>query len=166
MLESSPQADGFRTLQDALAHRELEIAQLAEELAETNKGVVALYAELDDKAAALREATELKSRFLSYMSHEFKTPLGAILSMTRILLDKMDGPLTAEQEKQLNFIRGSATELTEMVADLLDLAKIEAGRISISPEWFEDGRIIRGPARDVQAVARGCERDARAGRTR
>ena len=137
MLESSPQADGFRTLQDALVRRELEIAQLAEELAETNKGVVALYAELDDKAAALREATELKSRFLSYMSHEFKTPLGAILSMTRILLDKMDGPLTAEQEKQLNFIRGSATELTEMVADLLDLAKIEAGRISISPEWFE-----------------------------
>ena len=49
----------------------------------------------------------------------------------------MDGPLTAEQEKQIRFIESSAFDLTEMVNDLLDLAKIEAGRISISPEWFE-----------------------------
>src|SRR5271156_6376025 len=49
----------------------------------------------------------------------------------------MDGPLTGEQEKQLNFIQNSAVELTEMVNDLLDLAKIEAGRVSISPEWFD-----------------------------
>ena len=71
------------------------------------------------------------------MSHEFRTPLGSIRSMTRILLDQMDGPLTDEQEKQVRFIQSSAEELTEMVNDLLDLAKIEAGRISISPEWFE-----------------------------
>ena len=67
---------------------------------ETNKGVVALYAELDDKAAELREASELKSRFLSYMSHEFRTPLGSIRSIARILLDEFDGPLTSEQENK------------------------------------------------------------------
>jgi signal transduction histidine kinase len=119
----------------------LKYAQSAEtlraELSETNQGVVALYAELDDQAAQLREATALKSRFLSYMSHEFRTPLGSIRSITRILLDQMDGPLTAEQQKQVNFIQNSAIELTEMVNDLLDLAKIEAGRVAISPEWFE-----------------------------
>ena len=114
-----------------------QIESLNQELAETNSGVVALYAELDDRAAELREVSELKSRFLSYMSHEFRTPLGSIRSMTRILLDQMDGPLTEEQEKQVRFIQSSAEELTEMVNDLLDLAKIEAGRISISPEWFE-----------------------------
>jgi signal transduction histidine kinase len=114
-----------------------QIESLTQELAETNSGVVALYAELDDRAADLREVSELKSRFLSYMSHEFRTPLGSIRSMTRILLDKMDGPLTDEQEKQVRFIQSSAEELTEMVNDLLDLAKIEAGRISISPDWFE-----------------------------
>ena len=114
-----------------------QIEQLNLELAETNQGVVALYAELDDKAIALKEASELKSRFLSYMSHEFRTPLGSIRSITRILLDRMDGPLTDEQEKQVNFIQNSAVELNEMVNDLLDLAKIEAGRISISPGWFE-----------------------------
>jgi signal transduction histidine kinase len=124
-------------LQAQLAARDADIAALRAELEETNKGVVALYAELDDKAIALREATELKSRFLSYMSHEFRTPLTSMTSITGILLSKLDGPLTSEQQKQLEFIRGSVRELTEMVNDLLDLAKVEAGRITISPEWFE-----------------------------
>jgi signal transduction histidine kinase len=117
--------------------RDVEIEALRAELEETNKGVVALYAELDDKAAQLRDANELKSRFLSYMSHEFRTPLTSMSSITNILLSHLDGPLTAEQTKQVEFIRTSTRELTEMVNDLLDLAKVEAGRITISPEWFE-----------------------------
>jgi signal transduction histidine kinase len=123
---------------------ELELTQLRAqadalraELEETNQGVLALYAELDQQAEQLREVSELKSRFLSYMSHEFRTPLGSILSMTRLLDDGMDGPLTDEQRRQVRFISGSATELREMVDDLLDLAKIEAGRITISPAWFD-----------------------------
>jgi signal transduction histidine kinase len=124
-------------LRSELAARDADIAALREELEETNKGVVALYAELDDKAAQLRDANELKSRFLSYMSHEFRTPLTSMTSIAGILLSRLDGPLTAEQQKQVEFIRGSTRELTEMVNDLLDLAKVEAGRITISPEWFE-----------------------------
>ena len=124
-------------LQTQLASREADIAALREELEETNKGVVALYAELDDKAAQLRDANELKSRFLSFMSHEFRTPLTSMSSITGILLSRLDGPLTPEQQKQVEFIRSSARELTEMVGDLLDLAKVEAGRVTISPEWFE-----------------------------
>ncbi len=114
-----------------------QAAALRAELDETNQGVLALYAELDQQAEQLREVSELKSRFLSYMSHEFRTPLGSILSMTRLLDDGMDGPLTDEQRRQVRFISGSATELREMVDDLLDLAKIEAGRITISPAWFD-----------------------------
>jgi signal transduction histidine kinase len=124
-------------LEGLLAARDAQIASLLEELDETNKGVVALYAELDDKAAQLRDANELKSRFLSYMSHEFRTPLTSMTSIAGILLSRLDGPLTAEQQKQVEFIRGSTRELTDMVNDLLDLAKVEAGRITISPEWFE-----------------------------
>ncbi|HTC17062.1 MAG TPA: ATP-binding protein [Steroidobacteraceae bacterium] len=98
---------------------------------------MALYAELDDRAGQLREAVELKSRFLSYMSHEFRTPLTSVMSLTGIMLSRLDGPLTSEQERQVVLVRRSALELTEMVDDLLDLAKMEAGRITISPEWFE-----------------------------
>ena len=86
--------EDIESLRATIVEREEQIRQLEEELAETNKGVVALYAELDDQAVALRDATELKSRFLSYMSHEFRTPLGAIRSIARIMLDHMDGPLT------------------------------------------------------------------------
>jgi signal transduction histidine kinase len=124
-------------LRRQLVQRELDVQLVRAELLETNRGVVALYAELDDTAAQLRSAVELKSRFLSYMSHEFRTPLTSITSMTGILLARMDGPLTSEQARQLEFVRGSVLELTEMVDDLLELARVEAGRITISPEWFE-----------------------------
>jgi signal transduction histidine kinase len=114
-----------------------EVSALRLELEETNRGVVALYAELDAQAEQLREATALKSRFLAYMSHEFRTPIGSIRSLARLLMDRVDGPLTAEQERQVVFIQQQATEFGEMVDDLLDLAKVEAGRVEISPAWFE-----------------------------
>ncbi len=120
-----------------LMRLQAENASLRQELEETNQGVLALYAELDTQALQLKQASELKSRFLSYMSHEFRTPLGSILSITGLLRDQLDGPLNDEQQKQVVFVRTSAQELTEMVNDLLDLAKIEAGRITISPGWFD-----------------------------
>jgi signal transduction histidine kinase len=124
-------------LRERVAAAEAETEALRTELQETNQGVVALYAELDDRAAQLREAIDLKGRFLSYMSHEFRTPLTSIQSLTGILLSRLDGPLTSEQETQVALVRKSVNELTEMVDDLLDLAKMEAGRITISAEWFE-----------------------------
>lgn len=120
-----------------LAEARLQLDALREELDETNRGVVALYAELDAQAEQLKRATELKSRFLAYMSHEFRTPISSILSITRLLTDRIDGPLTPEQEKQVHFIESTATEFAEIVNDLLDLAKIEAGRVDVSAEWFE-----------------------------
>jgi len=137
---SSPRetpGDDREALLARIAEQERALSELNEELAETNNGVVALYAELDDRAEQLRHASELKTRFLSYMSHEFRTPLGSITSLAGILMDRTDGPLSEEQAKQVAFIKASAQELTEMVNDLLDLAKVEAGRITISPAWFE-----------------------------
>ena len=122
---------------ERLAAAETELESLREELETTNRGVVALYAELEDQAEQLRHASELKSRFLSYISHEFRTPLGAIRSLSGILLDQLDGPLSMEQQKQVRFVRTSADELLELVNDQLDLAKLEAGRLTVSPAWFE-----------------------------
>src|SRR5262245_57023478 len=130
-------ADESTQLEALVAAQRRQLQALQDELDETNRGVVALYAELDDKASQLSAALELKSRFLSYMSHEFRTPLSAVASMSGILLQRLDGPLTEEQNKQVEFIRGSVRELTEMVDDLLDLAKVDAGRVSISAEWFD-----------------------------
>ena len=81
--------------------RQEELARLNRELEDTNRGVVALYAELDERADHLRRADEVKTRFLSNMTHEFRTPLNSIQALTRLLLDGMDGSLTPEQERQV-----------------------------------------------------------------
>ncbi|MBP2083768.1 MULTISPECIES: ATP-binding protein [Pseudomonas] len=122
---------------DLIARLQAENQALCAELEDTNQGVLALYAELDSQAEQLRQASDLKSRFMSYMSHEFRTPLGSILSITSLLADEVDGPLSKEQQLQVAFINTATRELGDMVDDLLDLAKIEAGRITISPAWFD-----------------------------
>lgn len=143
----------LRTL-DELRTRQLELAQLNRELDETNRGVVALYAELDDRADFLQRASELKTHFLSNMSHEFRTPLNSITALSQILLDRMDGELTEEQEKQVQFIRESAQNLTDLVNDLLDLAKVEAGKVTIRPARFDVNTVfaaLRGMLRPLLA---------------
>jgi signal transduction histidine kinase/DNA-binding response OmpR family regulator len=125
----------LRTLDELKAHQN-ELAHLNRELDETNRGVVALYAELDDKADFLQRASELKSHFLSNMSHEFRTPLNSIMALSGILFDRLDGELSSEQEKQVKYIRSSAQDLMDLVNDLLDLAKVEAGKVTIRPSQF------------------------------
>jgi signal transduction histidine kinase/CheY-like chemotaxis protein len=142
-----------RELLDALGElrdREVRLAEMSSELEATNKGVVALYAELDEKAESLRRASELKTRFLSNMSHEFRTPLNSVLSLSQFLLDRTDGPLTEEQERQVVFIRRAAQALAELVSDLLDLTKVEAGKATVRPAEFA--------ATDLFATLRGLTR--------
>ncbi|MGE5538864.1 MAG: ATP-binding protein [Gemmatimonas sp.] len=121
---------------EELQRRKEELEQVNQELQDTNRGVVALYAELDERADHLRRADQLKSRFLSNMSHEFRTPLNSILSLSRLLLERVDGELSAEQEKQVFFIRKAAENLTELVNDLLDIARVEAGKVVVAPKEF------------------------------
>jgi signal transduction histidine kinase/CheY-like chemotaxis protein len=125
----------LQSLED-IRRRDEESKQLTQELGDTNRGVVALYAELDERAEQLRKASELKSRFLSYMSHEFRTPLNSVLALSRLLIDRIDGELTTEQERQIGYIRRSAESLLELVNDLLDLSKVEAGKIDVKPTRF------------------------------
>ena len=121
---------------EELGRRQEELAALNRELEDTNRGVVALYAELDEKADHLRRADELKSRFLSNMTHEFRTPVNSIQALARMLIDRTDGELSAEQERQVHFIRKAADALSELVNALLDLATIEAGKTVIRPIEF------------------------------
>ncbi|QOY93235.1 sensor histidine kinase [Massilia sp. UMI-21] len=114
-----------------LRERQEDLLSLTRELEDTNRGIVALYAEIEDKAERLRRADEMKSRFLSNTSHELRTPLSSIRALAQLLLDRMDGDLTGEQERQVQFIANAANDLSELVNDLLDLAKIEAGKVEV-----------------------------------
>ena len=121
---------------DEIRRRQEEAVQLNQELGDTNRGVVALYAELEEHAEHLRQASELKSRFLAHMSHEFRTPLNSILALSRMLLDELDGQLNREQERQVGYIRRSAESLLELVNDLLDLSKVQAGKAEVKAHPF------------------------------
>jgi signal transduction histidine kinase/CheY-like chemotaxis protein len=141
----------LRALEE-LRVREEELRRLNGELEDTNRGVVALYAELDEKADHLRRADEMKTRFLSNMSHEFRTPLNSIQALTRLLLESSEGGLTSEQVRQVEFIRKAAHDLTELVNDLLDLAKVEAGKIVVRPIEFDVANLfgaLRGMLRPL-----------------
>jgi CheY-like chemotaxis protein len=86
------------------------------------------------------------------MSHEFRTPVNSVIALARILLSRSDGDLTTEQEKQVTFIRKAAESLLELVNDLLDLAKVEAGKIVIRPVQFEIANLfgaLRGMLRPL-----------------
>lgn len=131
----------FHTLAE-LRQKQEDLRRLNRELEDTNRGVVALYAELDAQAGHLRRANEMKSRFLSHMSHEFRVPINTILSLAGLLLDRVDGELTSEQDKQVSFIRKAAEDLSDLVNDLLDLAKIEAGKVTVQPSEFEVATLL------------------------
>jgi signal transduction histidine kinase/CheY-like chemotaxis protein len=150
MLEALRQQnqDLVQTLETLRSHeiemdaRKSDLERLNLELDETNRGVVALYAELEERAIALRRSDQLKSEFVWHVSHEFRTPLNSIMALSHLLLRRTDGDLTTEQEKQVAFIREAAMGLTEMVNDLLDLAKVESGKSEIRRAPVEISQIV------------------------
>ncbi|MGK5024549.1 hybrid sensor histidine kinase/response regulator [Janthinobacterium sp. RB2R34] len=105
----------------------MRLAHHAAELETTNR-------EIALKNLELAEASRMKSDFIANMSHELRTPLNAIIGFTGALLMKLPGPLTADQDKQLTTIRASARHLLSLINDILDVAKIEAGKLTLSIE--------------------------------
>ena len=142
---------------DELRARQEDLARLNAELEHTNRGVVALYGEIDDKAEKLRRADQMKSRFLSHMSHEFRTPLTSIMALSRLLSDEVDGKLSPEQHKQAMFIRKSAESLLEMVNELLEMARLEAGKSVVRPGRFTVAELfsaLQGVLKPLRGVIR------------
>ena len=93
-----------------------------------------LYAEQLDTVERLRELDNMKSAFLANMSHELRTPLNSILGFTQVIQEGLDGPLTDMMESDLELIEKNGKHLLNLINDVLDMAKIEAGRLTLSPE--------------------------------
>src|SRR5688500_2735302 len=136
-----------------LREKQAESDRLAQELAETNRGVLALYAELDERAVYLERVNELKTRFLSDLNHEIRTPLNAVRNVARILLDGYEGPLTERHRRAIEMMRQSTDTLSDLVNDWLDLAKIEAGRTEVRVDTFSIEDVwgaLRGVFRPIE----------------
>ena len=96
-----------------------------------------LYVEQAATVTQLRELDKLKSSFLANMSHELRTPLNSILGFTDVILEGMDGPLTENMDNDLRLVQKNGQHLLHLINDVLDMAKIEAGRMNLSPEVFK-----------------------------
>ncbi len=112
---------------------------------------------LQEKNAELAAANRAKDTFLATMSHELRTPLNSIIGFTGTLLMKLPGPLNADQEKQLRTVQGSARHLLALINDLLDLAKIEAGKLELLLTEIDCRAVLEEVAASLrpQAQAKG-----------
>ena len=109
--------------------------------------------ELREKIATLEQSKQAKDHFLASISHELRTPLNAIIGFAGTLLMRLPGPLTAAQEKQLRIIETSAKHLLSLINDVLDLAKIEAGKMKPQAERFTCQEAIREVAETLRPLA-------------
>ena len=98
--------------------------------------------ELQEAKERAEAADHLKSVFLATMSHELRTPLNSIIGFTGILLQGLVGPVNDEQVKQLNIVKAASQHLLSLISDILDISKIEAGQLTVSPEAFDLGASI------------------------
>jgi len=103
-----------------------------------------LYQEAVETAERLKEVDRLKSQFLANMSHELRTPLNSIIGFSRVILKGIDGPITDQQRQDLEAIFNSGQHLLGLINDILDISKIEAGKMELSFEPTDLGEIIRG----------------------
>ena len=106
--------------------------------------------DLEEQNLRIQEANRLKSEFLANMSHELRTPLNAVIGFAEVMIDGKAGPVNAEQQEYLNDILTSGHHLLQLINDVLDLAKIEAGRMELDPETFS----IQTVADEVCAIMR------------
>jgi PAS domain S-box-containing protein len=108
---------------------------------------------LQEKNVELQNASRAKDRFLASMSHELRTPLNAVIGFTGTLLMRLPGPLTAEQEQQLTIVQSSARHLLSLINDILDLAKIQSGKIDLNFEPVVVGDVVAEVVETLRSIA-------------
>lgn len=137
-----------------------EFGLLARDLNTTSDRLQALFAhqrdlaaELGETNASLARASEAKSNFLASVSHELRTPLNAVLGFTEALLAGVDGPLNDEQKTSLGWVQRGGSHLLSLINELLDMARVEAGRLTFAPERFSPVDTVRSVIEEHRPLA-------------
>jgi two-component system sensor histidine kinase/response regulator len=136
-----------------LQERERELAAAQERLEERNQALLVRSRELAEKNAELERATRAKSDFLASMSHELRTPLNAIIGFSELLGDGVGGPMSPRQLEFIDHVVEGGQHLLSLINDILDLSKIEAGRLEIQPEPSELAPLVKAAQEIIQPLA-------------
>jgi two-component system sensor histidine kinase/response regulator len=136
-----------------LQARERQVLELNMKLSHHAAELEAHNQEIARKNLELAEASRMKSAFIANMSHELRTPLNAIIGFTGTLLMKLPGPLTGDQERQLGTIRTSARHLLSLINDMLDVARIEAGKLTLAKAPLQCQLLLRETVESLRPLA-------------
>lgn len=120
--------------------------QYTQKLAETNR-------ELELRSREIERADRLKSEFLASMSHELRTPLHTIIGFSELLGEELEGPLNEKQKRFVRHIHNDSMHLLDLINDILDLSKIEAGRLELRPEPFDLTAVVTESLAAVRTLA-------------
>ncbi|WP_076998215.1 response regulator [Variovorax sp. KK3] len=149
--ELEEQSRALRASQASLENQQAELEQTNSQLSERtealdlrNTALRHAQHELEDRARELQRASRYKSEFLANMSHELRTPLNSALILSRLLADNAPGTLNAEQVKYAESIYSSGNDLLMLISDILDISKVEAGKLEIVPEPVSVARLAQG----------------------
>ena len=111
-------------------------------LAKANEGIKVLYKELEEKASEISNLTQVKSDFISMVSHELRTPLATMKEFVSIISDGTSGKLTKDQKEYISIIKGNIDRLSRLINNLLDISKIEAGKVELKRDFIDLNSLI------------------------
>jgi signal transduction histidine kinase/DNA-binding response OmpR family regulator/CHASE3 domain sensor protein len=159
--ELEEQSRALEESQSALENQQAELEQTNEQLAEQaanldnkNTALVQAQEQLRERALELERASRYKSEFLANMSHELRTPLNSSLILAKLLADNSNGNLNEEQVRFAQTIYSAGNDLLNLINDILDISKVEAGKLELVPEDLPLRRVIEGLARVFEPLAR------------
>ncbi len=135
--------------------QELEVLGLLANQAAISLENARLYAELETSNVRLREASRLKSQFLASMSHELRTPLNSIIGFSKVLLNRTAGELNERQEAYVRSVHTSSTHLLDLINDILDISRIEAGKVEMRLEEVDLRALVEECVASSLPLARG-----------
>ncbi len=145
LTEAIEKARLYEQLKEASAELERKVQEATAELGEQNEL-------LRRQHIALEQASALKSQFLANMSHEFRTPLNAILGYTHMLLNGVSGPISEPQRKSLTRIDSNSRHLLALINDILDITRIEAGRMPLNLTTFEVAELVHEVMSELEPI--------------